>query len=88
MQRYLLTSFFKTLKVDDDVSTDSQFRGALSIGNGTAEELVSLDNVDHALAAKMHLVNNVRMKYQVLDENLCLTVITRPLTSSGSQDIM
>lgn len=45
----------------DNVVAESLPRDHESMDNGDATEVVALDRVDHALAAKMHLVNEVRM---------------------------
>ncbi|RFU26529.1 hypothetical protein B7463_g9799, partial [Scytalidium lignicola] len=46
------------LKVGHSISADTQARDEWSVDNGISEELISLAQVDRALAAKMHLVNN------------------------------
>jgi hypothetical protein len=54
------TEIAKSPKVKpDDVPAEDLLKDHDSIGNGAAGELLSLDHVDRALAAKMHLVNDV-----------------------------
>lgn len=45
----------------DNVTTEHPPRDHESLRDGDATEVVALDHVDHALAAKMHLVNEVRI---------------------------
>lgn len=45
----------------DHVAAELPTRDHESMDNGDATEVVALGSVDHALAAKMRLVNEVRM---------------------------